>query len=155
MRWAGGAALVVFGVYAAPFFAHGQATWAGFIKLDDTATWMALTDHVFEFGRGVGHLPPSTNEALMHAYLGGAYPIGSLVPVGMMSTIVGQDVSWTIQPSMAVWAAVLALLIFELVRTVVRGAGPAAAIAVVGSLSSMLLGYYLWGGVKEMAAAAL
>lgn len=155
LRWAAVAALIVFGVYASPFLASGQATWAGFIKLDDTATWMALTDHVFEFGRGLGHLAPSTHEAVIQAYVGDSYPIGSLVPVQMMSTIVGQDVAWTIQPSMAVWAGVLALLIYELVRTVVRGSAAAAAIAAIGSLSSMLLGYYLWGGVKEMAAAAL
>ena len=44
--WAIAAAAGVFAVYAAPIVLSGEATFAGFIKLDDTATWLALTDRV-------------------------------------------------------------------------------------------------------------
>src|SRR5262245_31337737 len=153
--WAIGAAVTVFLVYGAPILASGSATWAGFIKLDDTATWMALTDHVFEFGRGVGNLPPSTHAVILDDYLGGGYPIGGFVPAAIMSTISGQDVAWTMQPSMAFAAAVLAAAVYGLVRPLVRGAPTAAVIAGFGSLSSILIGYSLWGGVKEIVTAAL
>ncbi|MEA3059811.1 MAG: hypothetical protein QOE50_1223, partial [Sphingomonadales bacterium] len=153
--WGTGAALAVFAVFAAPFLVIGRATWAGYIKLDDTATWMALTDHVFEFGRGVGNLAPSTHAVIINDYLSGGYPVGSFVPAKLMSVISGQDVAWTMQPSMAFAAAVLAMLIFGLVRPIVRGQPAAAMIATVGSLSSLLLGYSLWGGVKELVVAAL
>ena len=43
----------VFAVYAAPIVLSGQATFAGYIKLDDTATWMALTDRIMEHGRSL------------------------------------------------------------------------------------------------------
>ncbi len=155
LRWPVGAALAVFLVYAAPIVASGEPTWAGIVKLDDTATWLALADHTFEYGRDLGDLPPSTHEATIQSYLSSSYPIGSLVPMEMGSVMAGQDVAWTFQPTMAVWGGLLALLIFELTRPIVRGAPPAALIAVIGATSSMLLGYYLWGGVKEMAAAAL
>lgn len=145
----------VFLLLASPFLVNGEASWAGFIKLDDTATWMALTDHVFEHGRAVGNLPPSTHEQVIVDYLGGSYPIGGFVPAALMSKISGQDVAFTMQPSMAFAGATLALGLFELVRRLVRGDAIAAAIATLGSLSSLLLGYYLWGGVKELVMAAL
>ena len=46
--WAVAAAAAVFAVYAAPIVLSGEATFAGYIRLDDTATWMALTDRVME-----------------------------------------------------------------------------------------------------------
>jgi hypothetical protein len=145
----------VFLLFALPFLVIGEATWAGFIKLDDTATWMALTDHVFEHGRALGSLPPSTHDQVLIDYLGGSYPIGGFVPAALMSKLSGQDVAFTMQPSMAFAAAALALGLFELARRLLRGAWPAVAIAIVASLSSILLGYYFWGGLKELVTAAL
>lgn len=154
-RWEVGAAVAVFALFAAPFLVLGEATLAGYIKLDDTATWLAITDHIFEYGRGLGNLAPSTHQQVIADYLGGSYPIGGFVPMALMSKISGQDVAFTIQPSMAFAAGALALVLFELARRLVRGAGLAAAIAVLASLASLLVGYYLWGGAKEMVAAAL
>src|SRR6266516_538407 len=39
-RWGLAAALGTFAVFAAPTVLSGHATWAGYIKLDDTATWL-------------------------------------------------------------------------------------------------------------------
>ncbi len=148
-------ALAVFLLYASPFLVLGEATLAGYIKLDDTATWLAITDHVFEFGRGIGGLDPSTHQQVLADYLGGTYPIGGFVPMALMSEISRQDIAFTVQPSMAFAAAAMALLLFELARRLVRGAGLAALIAIVASLASLLVGYYLWGGVKEIVVAAV
>jgi hypothetical protein len=149
------AALGVYIVFAAPVLFSGDPTWAGFIKLDDSATWMGLTDHAFEFGHRTSGFPPSTWEALIDFNAGSGYPVGSFVPMALMSRVTGQDVAWTLQPSMAVMAAVLALMLSQIVRTVVSGAKASAAIAFIAGQSSMLLGYTLWGGIKEVAAAAL
>jgi hypothetical protein len=148
-------AAAVFALFALPFFAIGEATWAGYIKLDDTATWMALTDHVFEHGRGLGDLAPSTHNQVLIDYLGGTYPIGGFVPAALMAELSGQDVAFTMQPSMAFAAALLGLGLLELGRRLLRGAWLAAATAILASLSSMLVGYYFWGGVKELVTAAL
>jgi hypothetical protein len=148
-------AVVVILLFASPFLVSGEATWAGYIKLDDTATWLGITDHVFTHGRGLGEMPPSTYQQVLTDYLGGAYPIGAFVPMALMSKISGQDIAFTFQPSMAVAAAMLALLLLELGRRVLRGSFLPALIAVAASLSALLLGYYLWGGAKELVAAAL
>ncbi len=154
-RWECGVAFGVYLLFALPFLIHGDPTVAGYIKLDDSGTFMALSDHVFEYGRGVGHLPISTHEETIAANLSGAYPIGGFVPFALMAKLTGQDVVFTLQPSMAFAAGAMALLLFEAVRRVVRGASWAVAVAMLASLSSLFLGYYLWGGVKELVTAAL
>ncbi len=87
--------------------------------------------------------------------MGGSYPIGGFVPMAVMTEITGQDLAFTLQPSMAVAAVILSLLLFELSRRLRQGVGASVAVAVVAPLSALLLGYYLWGGVKELVMAAL
>src|SRR5438094_793457 len=55
-RWAASATAAVFAAYAAPIVLSGQATFAGYITLDDTATWLAMTDRVREDGRSMAGL---------------------------------------------------------------------------------------------------
>ena len=55
---------------------------AGYAKLDDTATWLALADHVVDHGRSTADLPPSSYQAIVDYYLHLGYPLGSLVPLG-------------------------------------------------------------------------
>jgi hypothetical protein len=40
------AAAGVFFVFGAPVILSGEATFTGYIKLDDTSTWLAFADHV-------------------------------------------------------------------------------------------------------------
>ena len=61
----------------------GQPTFAGYIKLDDTATWMALTDRVMEHGRSLAGLAPSTYEATLDFNLADGYPVGVFLPLGV------------------------------------------------------------------------
>ncbi len=139
-----------------PFLVAGEATWAGYIKLDDNATWLAITEPRLRARpgprRSAARRPTSRCSKTTWA---AAYPIGGFVPMAVMSKISGQDVAFTLQPSMAVAAVMMALLLFELARRLVQGVGASALIAIVASLSALFLGYYLWGGVKELVTAAL
>ncbi len=149
------AAAGAFAVYAAPIVLSGDATFAGFIKLDDTATWMAFTDQLMEHGRDLDGLAPSTFEATLAFNLGDGYPAGVFVPLGVGASLVGEDVAWVVQPYMAFWAALLALALYALGRVAVRGPRARAAVAFVAAQPALLFGYYLWGGIKEVAAVAL
>jgi hypothetical protein len=153
--WAAGAAGACFAAFAAPIVLSGEATFAGYIKLDDTATWLALTDRLMEAGRSLDGLPPSTYEATLAFNLGDGYPIGAFLPLGVGSALSGQDVAWTIQPYMAVLGAMLALALWQIARSVIQSRALCALVAFAGSQSALLYGYYLWGGVKEVAAAML
>jgi len=152
--WAVIAAVAVFAIYAAPMVLSGQATFAGYIKLDDTATWMALTDRVMDHSRSLSGLPPSTYEATLDFNLASGYPVGVFLPLGVGRALVGQDVAWVVQPYMAYMGALLALGAWAITEPLVKSPWLRALAAFLGAQSALLFGYYLWGGIKEMAAAA-
>ena len=54
------AAIGVLFVYGAPVILSGEATFLGYVRLDDTATWLAFTDPLFSHGRSFSGLPIST-----------------------------------------------------------------------------------------------
>lgn len=153
--WAVAAALAVLAVYAAPIVLSGQATFAGYIRLDDTATWMAFTDQVMSHGRDLSGLAPSTYEATLKVNLGAGYPVGAFLPLGIGRALVATDLAWLIQPYMAFLAALGSLALWHLAGAVVRSAWMRAVAAFLAAQSALLVGYYLWGGVKEVAGAAL
>jgi hypothetical protein len=153
--WAIAAAAAVFTIYAAPVALSEEATFAGYIKLDDTATWLALTDRVMEHGRSLEGLAPSTYEATLDVNLGDGYPVGAFLPLGVAGELTGTDIAWLIQPYMAFMAALLALALWQLAGPVVRSPRGRAALAFVAAQPALLFGYYLWGGVKEVLAVAL
>lgn len=153
--WLLGTALAVFAVYAAPIVLSGEATFAGYIKLDDTATWMALTDRVMEHGRSLSGLGPSSYEATLDFNLAAGYPVGVFLPLGVGRLLSGQDVAWVIQPYLAFLAAMLALSMGAIVRAFVRSRALSAVVVFLGAQAALLYGYALWGGIKEVAAAAV
>ncbi|HEX7256045.1 MAG TPA: hypothetical protein VF236_08980 [Gaiellaceae bacterium] len=152
--WALGSAVAVFAVFAAPIVLSGEATFAGYIKLDDTATFLALADHALEHGRSLEGLAPSSHEAAL-AFNLHFYPLGSLLPLGMGSVLTGEDAAWLFQPFLAFLAALLALVLYQLASLVIASRPLRATAAVLGSQAALLYGYSLWGGVKELAAATL
>jgi hypothetical protein len=149
------AAALVFAVFALPVVASGEATFAGYVKLDDTATWLAIADRAMEHGRSTEGLAPSTHEAAFSLNVSGGYPIGAFLPLGAGAVLLPVDAAWLFQPYLCVLAAMLALALYELARPLVPRRPARAAAAFVAAQPALLVGYSLWGGVKEVAAAAL
>jgi hypothetical protein len=154
-RWAAVAVLGVFAVYAAPIVLSGHPTFAGYIKLDDTATWLALTDRIAEHGRDIGGLAPSTYERTLFFNLANGYPIGAFAPLAIGSSLLGRDPLWLFQPYMAFMGLMLALCLYGLARPLVPSRALRAVVAFLAAQPAILFGYYLWGGVKEMVSAML
>ena len=153
-RAAGAAAGTVFAVYAAPVVLSGKATFTGYIKLDDTATFLALVDRAMGHGRDLSGLPPSTYEAILASIMPSGYPLGSMLPLGAVGPLSGQDLAWLYNPWMAFVAAMTALALYSLAREVLSPARAAIAAAAAAS-STLLFGFALWGGVKEVCTAWL
>jgi hypothetical protein len=153
--WSLAAAIGTYGAYAAPTAASGQATFAGYIKLDDTATYLAMIDRVMVHGRNLAGLAPSTYEATLATSLAYGYPLGSLVPLGIAHELLRTDTAWLWQPYLAFLGALVALGLYGLARPVVASAPLAALVASFAAQPALLFGYSLWGGIKELAAAAL
>jgi hypothetical protein len=151
---AAGCAVAVFLVFGAPVIFSGDPTFAGYIKLDDTATWLAMTDRVMEHGRSLAGLEPSSYHATLEFNLAGGYPIGVFVPFGTAQKLVGGDLAWVFQPYLSFMAALLSLSLWEMFGFLRRRPWRAFA-AFIAAQPALLFGYALWGGVKEVAAAAL
>ena len=151
------AALIVFGLYAAPIVLSGEATWAGYDKLNDMSIWLAIVDQALAHGRTVSDLAPSTYSMILSGYLTVGYPIGAFLPLGLGHALAGQDIAWLTDPWMAFNASVLAYTLYGAARRVLPRAPSwqAALIASVAAGSTLLYGYYLWGGIKELVAAML
>ena len=151
------AAVGVFALYAAPVVLSGEATWAGFFKLDDTANWLAVVNRALSQGRNLAGVPPSAYQAVLENYLVTGYPLGSFLPLGLGHTLLGQDVAWLTDSWMAFMAAMLALALGHGARRALPRAPnwQPALIGALAAMSALLYGYYLWGGMKEMADAFL
>ena len=136
----------------------GEATFAGYIRLDDTATWMALTDRVMDHGRSLGgpgavdlrgdaRLQPRRRATRSAAFL----PLG----IGSRAGRPGRGLA---DPALhgRRCAALLALALWHARRLARATRGAARAVAAfLAAQSALLFGYYLWGGIKEVAVAAL
>ncbi len=154
-RWALLAALGVLLVYGAPVLLSGQATFTGFIKLDDTATWFNIIDRVMSHARSVAGLPPSTYALEFGQQAAPNYPFGAFMLPGAARGLVGVDIAWVFQPYMACCGAALALCLYALIEPLVSSVRIRALLAFAAAQSALLYGYSLWGGIKEMTAAFL
>ncbi|MDP9223629.1 MAG: hypothetical protein M3P18_07185 [Actinomycetota bacterium] len=153
-RWALATAFAVFAVYAAPIVLSGQATFAGYITLDDTATWLAITDRVMEHGHDLSGLQPSTYEAALDM-VRESYPVGSFLPLGVGSKLVGMDIAWLFQPYIAFVAAMVGLSLYSLPARLIVSSRLRAFVAFIAAQAALIYGYGMWGGIKEMTSVAL
>jgi hypothetical protein len=151
--WALAAALGAFAVFAAPVVLSGHPTFTGYIKLDDTATWLAFVDRVMSHGRDLSGLEPSSYQTTLEVNLPAGYPVGAFLPLGVGSQLTGTDPAWLVQPYMATMAALLALCLHWLARPIVESRALRAVVAFGASQSALLFAYSLWGGIKEVAVA--
>lgn len=153
--WPVAAGVGTFAVFAAPIVLSGQATFAGYIKLDDTATYFAMTDRVMEHARSLAGLAPSTYEATLATTIAYGYPTGGLMPLGIGHQLLAYDIAWLYQPYLAFMAALLGLTLYALLERVVDARWLRAVFALLAAQAAILYGYVLWGGVKEIAGAWL
>ena len=150
-----GSAGLAFAAYAAPFVRLGEPTLGGYIQLDDTASWLAITDWVARHGVQVGGLAPSTYEATLDFYLNSDYPVGGLLPLVVGDRLIPGDLAWLYQPYLALLAAMLAAALYVVAERAIPARPPRMLAAAFASMPAILFGYVLWGGFKEPAAAWL
>lgn len=153
--WALLVSLAAFAVFAAPVALSGEATFAGYIKLDDTATWFAITDRLMEHGRSLSGLPPSSYEATLDFNLAGWYPVGAFIPFGVGAKLSGQELAWIFQPYLALLASFTTLSLWQLGERVRVSAAARAAAVFLATQAALIFAYALWGGIKELGTAAL
>ena len=149
-RWLTGAAVGVYVVFAAPVVLSGKATFSGYIRLDDTATYMSMLDRATTHAYDVSGLHSSTYKAVLHFGYVFGYPLGSLLPLDVGSTIVRVDPLWLWQPYLSFLAVMIALGLYQLVSGFVQSRALRACVAFFGAQAALMYAYALWGGVKEL-----
>jgi hypothetical protein len=147
------AAIGVLLMYGAPVLLSGHATWLGYLRLDDTATWFNVADNVFAHGRSVAGIPKSTYTLVYTGDVGPSYPLGSFMIFGVGRALTGSDLAWVFDPYLAVCGAAIAMCVYALAEPYVASPRRRALVAFLGAQPALLYGYYLWGGIKEVTAA--
>ena len=153
--WSIVSGVAVFFCYAAPVALSGGPSWAGFVKLDDTPDWMSLGDRLATVGHTTEGLAHSTYGVLMDELIGGGYPMGAFADLGVVSRLLGQDSAFVIQPFMATLAAILGWGLYAVTSGLIRSDRWRAAVSFLAASSTLLFGYTLWGGLKEITLAFL
>ena len=152
--WAVLAPLLAYAVYAAPVVLSGDPTFTGYIKLDDTATWFALTDRVMEHGRSLeraravllrGHARLQSGRRLSDR---GLPPARAWAAPWWGRTWPGCSSPTSPSPRRCCASA-----LYVLAGTVLRS-GPARMVAAVVAASPRCCsGTSLWGGIKEIVGS--
>jgi hypothetical protein len=155
LLWPSLTAVAVLLAYGAPVILSGSATLAGYLRLDDTATWLGVTDQVMSHGRSLAYLPPSTYSLVLSEYVGGFYPLGAFMLLGVGHGLTGIDSAWIVQPYLACCGAAVGLGVYALVEPIVGSPRLRALVAFLAAQPALLYGYSLWGGIKELTAAFL
>jgi hypothetical protein len=148
-------AVGVFAAYAAPVALSGQETFAAYLPQVDLGTWFGLTDHIMHHGRSLANLPDSNYRQILNAYLPGGYPLGSFVPLGVGHALTGRDTAWLFQPYLVFLATMLALSLYELSARLIPSRRLRSFAVFVASQPALLFAFSLWGGIKELAGAAV
>jgi len=153
LGWSGLAALAVYIVYIFPMLGTGGWTWLGYNFLNDTSVQFGLIQHLKEAGTTTVGLPMTTGGQTFRTYLESGYPLGTHSYAASLSGLLGQPIEVVYQSFLASMAAVAALSLAVVARTV---AGPRTA-AVLGALalgSNLAFQYAMQGDIKEIGVLA-
>jgi hypothetical protein len=153
--WAAAVGVGVFAICAAPVVLSGNATYLGYFVDNDAPAHFALIDHLLSHGHSLSGIPWSAYAAILHVYLGTAYPTGADVALGAVRPLVGQDVAWLYQPYLAVVLAFGGVALYELLGTVVLSRALRAACAFIAAQPALVYAFYLEASIKEIVTTCL
>ena len=157
--WPVAVGVLTFALFAAPVVLSGEATWAGWVKLDDSASWLGFTDWLMTNGKTLPDPMTSTYERLIDVNFRGTgaapYPTGAFPPLGVLSQVTGLDPAWLLHVYMCVLGALLGLALYRVLRDVITVSWLRAGAAILATQAATLVAYVLWGGLKEILLPVL
>ena len=157
------AGALTYSIFSFPLIMYGKPTWAGWVQLDDSASWYALANRLMSEGHSIPTAVLSTYDRVLQVYLGVsafnygdansgqfAYPTGGLIPFGVLAKIVRIDMAWLFQPFLSFCAALIALLFVESLKNRTISKSLTILGATFATLASTIFSYVMWGGIKEV-----
>jgi hypothetical protein len=150
------AGLITYLAFALPTLAYGKPSWEGWNKLDDNSTFLAITDRLMNVGRTVPVPMTSTFDRVIHVMFeyGSSghynYPVGTLIPFGVISKLTGFEKAWFYQPYLSFGAGLVAMMFVIILSSRISNRYLVVAFASISSLASTIYSYVMWGGIKEV-----
>lgn len=144
----------VYLLYTAPILASGEATWAGYNFVNDTAQNFILIDLLEAQGATARGDVSAFSEVANYLATSG-YPIGSHALVAAWRPLTGASVEALYQPAMSMLAALTAMSLTEIARRAGLRPLSAAAAATLAMGGVLTYRYALHGAIKELAQLAL
>lgn len=142
--------------FSLPVLAYGHPSWAGWIKLDDDSSFLAVTDRLMNVGRTVPTPIGSTFDRLIQTFFASdasghfSYPVGTFIPFGVISKLTGVEKAWFYQPYLTFSAALVAMLFVLMLSIRMANRTLIVVMATLSSMASTIYSYVMWGGVKEI-----
>jgi hypothetical protein len=148
-----------------PLIIYGKVTWSGWVQLDDTATFLAITDRIMKAGQTLTSTLISTYDRVIHVVLGNSffgsysagtnqqsfrYPIGSLIPIGTSGKLLGIDIAWIYFPYLLLCIAITAGLFSVIFAKYLSKKWQINLASFISAQASTIYSYALWGGIKEL-----
>lgn len=148
-----------------PTFIYGKISWSGWVQLDDTATFLALTDRIMIAGQTLTTSLQSTFDRVIHVIFNNSffgaydaianqqnfkYPIGSLIPVGTFGNLLSIDYAWIYFPYLLICVAITATLFYVVLTSYFKSNWQLLTAAIFSAQASTFYSYALWGGIKEL-----
>jgi len=144
----------VYALYMAPIVFSGEATWAGYNFVNDTASNFVLAD-VIE-NHGVASPGADSGTAANAAnLLNSGYPLGAFSLLAGLRPLTGTPLEAIYQPVMAMVAGLGAMSLTEIGRRAGLLAPGAALVATLAFGGVLLYRYVLHGAIKEVLLVAL
>lgn len=157
------AGLITYFTFGLPIIAYGNPSWAGWVQLDDTASWFAITERLMAAGQSVPSTVASTYSRVLQVYLGDSafdyggvnngyfhYPVGSFIPFGVISKLTGIEKAWLFQPYLSFTAALVAMLFVLVLRAHIINKVILIVVSTLSVMASIIYSYVMWGGIKEI-----
>jgi hypothetical protein len=152
--WGPLAGLAAFVSVASPALLAWSPTWSGYSRIVDTGFQMDFAHYLAQSGRAA-----SGSNSSYHVVIGKlihiGYPGGGQATLGAISAMLHSDVAWSYQAYHGFAAAMGALAIYSLLRRVCASRPLRALAAAVAIQPTLLYGYALEGGIKELTTASL
>jgi hypothetical protein len=149
--WPAVAGLVVFALYMGPVVLTGHWTWLGYNLVNDTAINFAVSDHIAQHGTAAATGEPSTRLLIINQTLSHGYPLGAHGLLAALEWLVPAPVEAVYQPFIATVAALAAMPLVWLARSLRVPGAFAALAAVVGMGANLTYQYALQGAFKELS----
>ena len=149
------AAGAVYALYMAPVMLSGDATFAGYNFVNDTASNLNLTAYLEHSGATIPTDDFSATARNAAALLNLGYPLGSFSLLATLRPLSGVPLESMYQPAMSLFAALTAMSLTELARRSGLRAPSAVAAACLALCGVLLYRYVLHGAIKEIVLVAL